>query len=282
MSNLFIGNMFGEHGAFLQHVIPVLNALKEQHYTIEYCGYNEHQDYLKRLYKGNPIDIFYGFDWWTEGYKGGFVADHIPKEAIELYESKKNIIYWPITELLHDNYAFYLKQPKIARRFIATNISEYKDSIVIFPRKKSSDRDLSPEFWHIVIQELAKQYKVYVIGNKYQTYINFNGDNITNLCDDPDRVNKQIDILNNCLASISCMGGGGVTALRCGTPILFFSHPYFSGVDIEEYNPFRTTIEFVGCDPSTYSGHDALPHIFSFINRKGSDRSKVIDEVSYI
>ena len=272
----------GNFGAFLQHIIPVLNALKKQGHTVEYCGYTEHKVYLKRQYKGSPVDIFYGFDWWSEGYKGGFVADNIPKEAMELYESKKDIIYWPITELLHDNYAFYLKQPKIARRFIAPNISEYKDSIVVFPRKKSSDRDLNLEFWRFVVQELAKQYKIYVIGNKHQIYTDFRGNNVVNLCDDPDRVNKQIDILNNCMASISCMGGGGVTALRCGTPILFFSHPYFSQIDTEEYNPFHTTIEFIGCDPSTYSGEEALKYILNFIDKKGHNRSNVIDEVSYI
>lgn len=273
--------MFGEHGAFIQHVIPVLNALKEQNHIIEYCGYKEHENYLKRLYKGSPVDIFYGFDWWSEGYKGGFVADHIPKEATELYKSKKDIVYWPITELLHDNYNFYLKQPKIVRRFIAPYISEYRDSIVVFPRKKSEDRDLSSECWRIIIGELSKKYTVYIIGNKYQTYINFSGDNIISLYDDPDRVNKQIDILNNCIASISCMGGGGVTALRCGTPILFFSHPYFSGVGAEEYNPFHTTYEFVGCDPSTYSGKEALKYIFDFIDKKGHDRFRVIDERRY-
>lgn len=279
---IFVGCMHGEFGHFLTFIMPILNQLKQEGKIIEYAGFSEHERYFQRQYKGSPVDQFYGIEINNRN-TSGFINPEQSHCVTELLENKKSILYWPISQMgCSESYEFYCKHGKISRRFIAPKIPQYENSIIIFPRHKCPGRDLNPDIWRGIIKKISQKYTVYTSGHPSLVYRFNDIENCIDISNEPNRIDLQIDILNNCIASINCLGGGSVLSWRCGTPILYFGNSSDSIVVNKDknpkyhidINPFDNVFQYIECD-SSYNPELAANNVLDFIQKYGHQHSKI-------
>ena len=282
MKQAFVGNALGEFGHMIPLVMPVLNAIKAKGYDLKFCGFKGHDIYLDRQIGGSPIDTFYGIDWWPEP-RAGFISKHEPKNALDILALNKNIYYWPMSIMSHqDNYKFYCLHNKIVKRLVAPQISKYRNSIVIYPRCKTNSNYVSIEFWKYLIDRLFEKYTIYMAGISQETISGLDNQNCFYIHQMPNMIDAHIDILNNCAATICSVGGGVFLSVACGTPTLVIGPSVFSNIADKSYpfhnlqfNPLGTVMEYLVNSDINIMFLAAQ----DFLNRSSNDRSCVKDVV---
>lgn len=234
---ILITSWFGEFGIYLMQVLPKLNKLFDEGYKITFGGYKDDLIYIKRQFGPYILENSIEFDWWPSD-RGSFACKSIPEKIKERHNAyivnKRKEQFDEIIDLCNITASDYVQKFRngghIFKRFTANKLDQYKESVIFFPRGNknswSEDKNWSLELCNDILALLAMTFKhVYVGGIKEETRGSFNCDNITYLTHLLDRVEKTIDILNNCQAAISNVSGGSIAALYSGCPTIIFGKP---------------------------------------------------------
>ena len=135
----------------------------------------------------------------------------------------------------------YDKQQQLFCKFESKKLSLDKPVIVVLPRlrTRATDRNVPEKVWIDLVEKLKKEYIVVIAGTQNGACLqDYEGPNIINLVkyNKPDKTDRVITYLNNCVCSISSQSGGTHISLLSG------ANSYIIGHERERHTVFENRL----------------------------------------